>query len=968
VRGDRIEGISNMAQTDKLNQVLRRTGAWRRTIEVARALGAGVTIVLAVTLAAVMLDAALGLPAAGLVVLNIALLGTAIAMVGYLVWQWAANRFDARRIAMLIERRVSACGSRLINALELAAPAEGAHANTSAVLREMAIEEGIEAASSVQPQRVVDRQPMNRAMMTAAGAIAAVAVLYLLAPRVFGMVVPRLLNPTADLPPYTLVEFDITTEPQQIYHGKRARITATLGGPIVPTQASVVFTDREPRQRVPMQRVEEGVFVLPIERATESRTFYVDTPDGRSAAQVLSVLPVPLFERVTLRFDYPTYTGWPSVERRLDDTGLRALTGTQVTVIVESNLPLSEGRLVLTPGEQDSTQSHLVLEPMEMQVNVAAGSFTLTQTGEYRLTLFSEDGVESESPLTGAIEALADRTPTVQLLEPDLRVVAPEGFDVPIVMAASDDIGVERLDLHTRVNDDAAATEPMALDRQRPAYATGRTTIDLAALGAKAGDTVRAFATAYDNHPPASHSADSPSIEIKVVTEQAYRDLAREQYGIEQVLGEVERIRAEMDAIGKARDELIKRLEDLRDRMGERGTDGAELTDQEKAAMEAIEDALSDYADRLDELAKALNERAERDAIYEFEPAYQKSLHELAAALAQQAGAARHSLDDLSKRPGRKTVDEIIAQLKRDRGEAEQQDADNVLTELQLMQLAAVDRLLEQTDRIMDVAKLQKDLVEKLVTFRESMGELSADTRARLDRLAAEQAELRDELTDAADRLEDVGEDVADLLPIASNSAIELAQKIRDKLKVPDDQSAAATAALAGDGPTAYRAADEASRKLQSLIADCDGLCEAASNEIDGVLALTRQQLQRALSQMAQGRRARGNGFAGGGDTRGSGTGATGAHAGGPPNRATLMGPHTAGLSGPSATASSRKTGSYSPMREGAAEGHAPGVEQLDPTARETASAGAGLPGTPLPYRHLAEQYFRRIAEDSQPR
>ncbi len=64
-------------------------------------------------------------------------------------------------------------------------------------------------------------------------------------------------------------------------------------------------------------------FELDLERVERSRTFYIDTPQGRSRRYRLDVLPVPLFETVSVQYAYPSYTHWPATEGPLAAQGLR---------------------------------------------------------------------------------------------------------------------------------------------------------------------------------------------------------------------------------------------------------------------------------------------------------------------------------------------------------------------------------------------------------------------------------------------------------------------------------------------------------------------------------------------------------------------------------------------------------------------------------------------------------------------
>ncbi|MEZ6066418.1 MAG: hypothetical protein R3B90_12090 [Planctomycetaceae bacterium] len=145
----------------------------------------------------------------------------------------------------------------------------------------------------------------------------------------FATVVPRYLDPAGDHPPYTLVEFDVRLSPTPLYRSRPASIEVNIGGPEQVEQATVVWLPNgakgdQPAQprRLPMFRRDERSYVLEIAEASESARFYIDTPQGRSPTIKFDVLEVPFIEQVSLRYDYPAYTGWPSREQPLDTRGL----------------------------------------------------------------------------------------------------------------------------------------------------------------------------------------------------------------------------------------------------------------------------------------------------------------------------------------------------------------------------------------------------------------------------------------------------------------------------------------------------------------------------------------------------------------------------------------------------------------------------------------------------------------------
>src|SRR5262249_31577511 len=151
----------------------------------------------------------------------------------------------------------------------------------SAALVGKSVKEGEELAANLSSTDCVDFRRLRRPAALAAGMCLFLLVSYLVAPQAFGMVVPRLLDPTGDHPPYTLLRFEVTVAPDTIYCGRGATITVDLAGPQIPSQADIVLLRETGKQRTPMFRSGEGRFVLPIDHAELSCEFYVDTPVGR---------------------------------------------------------------------------------------------------------------------------------------------------------------------------------------------------------------------------------------------------------------------------------------------------------------------------------------------------------------------------------------------------------------------------------------------------------------------------------------------------------------------------------------------------------------------------------------------------------------------------------------------------------------------------------------------------------------
>ena len=138
------------------------------------------------------------------------------------------------------------------------------------------------------------------------GAFLAVSVVALGVPGLFSSAAARLFNPDAELPAFTLLAFEIKTDPDDVHMGRPVTIETVLRGPIVPAKAQLVYDDANGRRTFEMVAGGEGEFLLRLERPMESARFQIRTSEGRSAWQALVVRPEPVIESVRLRLE-PVY-------------------------------------------------------------------------------------------------------------------------------------------------------------------------------------------------------------------------------------------------------------------------------------------------------------------------------------------------------------------------------------------------------------------------------------------------------------------------------------------------------------------------------------------------------------------------------------------------------------------------------------------------------------------------------------
>ncbi|MDK1031623.1 MAG: hypothetical protein QGD94_06430, partial [Planctomycetia bacterium] len=533
-----------------------------------------------------------------------------------------------------------------------------------------------------------------------------------------------------------------------------------------------------------------------------------------------------------------------------------------------------------------------------------------------------------------------------------------------VVVAARDDVEVARIILLRSINGWAPTEAALKLEAPGPTYATAKYLFDLSVHGARAGDVITYYASAYDVYPGSAHFSDTPTFVIRVISEEEYLQYARAAYRTEELIAELEDFLRRIEELDALRKELLKQAEELERKIRD---SGGKLSDADMEELRQFARDQDEYADRMRELADRMLERVDKPTLYEFEASFKDMLKRMAQDLRGQAAemsALTLSFDQLQKRglrrlPSREYLQDSIAQL---RGAEEFMDnfhEEALLTDRQLQQLQKADELVALTEVIVAITEQQRELADRLGQFR-NKERLGPAEQIRARRMAQEQAELRAQLQAALEEMDTKAAEAQDILPKMSASLRKIVADIR-RLNVLRDQDNAATLAHAGRGRYAWPAADDAAAKLESLFEECggtQGMMARAAEDLDRALKLTKQKRSRGLQQWWQSR-----GMPG---TRQSGTGGAGGGYYGSRAQLTLMGPHASGGGESDARRGRGRRGRGRGAWRPAGRKEPEDAESITPEADVDRSRDVrGTLGVPVRYRGLAEEYFRRLADES---
>jgi hypothetical protein len=332
--------------------------------------------------------------------------------------------------------------------------------------------------------RIVSREALRRAAMSAAAATVALFVLgFFSAGPVSraGNLFALYLFP--DRMSLEVVPGDVKLRAGQPL-SIRARIPGTPGG-VVPV---LKYGDGKDWREARMTADKDGAsFTFGFDAIEKAFSYSVSAATARSRDYRVAVVRPPRVERIDLHYEYPRAFGLkPRLEE--DSGDIYGPVGTKVRISVHTDKPIANAALTMGDGKKVD---------LERGEEGAEGEITIAEDGSYRVALADSDGLSSAGDTEYFIRTLEDRPPDVRVLRPagDRQVTPIE--EVAIEARADDDFGIADFDLVYSVRGGTEKAVPFKRDGSGMTV-NGNRTVYLEDLGVQPGDFVTYYARARD--------------------------------------------------------------------------------------------------------------------------------------------------------------------------------------------------------------------------------------------------------------------------------------------------------------------------------------------------------------------------------------------------------------------------------------------------------------------------------------
>ena len=559
------------------------------------------------------------------------------------------------RFALFVERRCPPLQQRLISALELSDADPTLH---SPALLAAAGERAAALLRAADPSQVLDRGPLRTYLRLLGGTVALVLLCSALFGDEFAQAAQRCAHPLTayERPPRTL----ITVQPGdlEIVKGEDATLQVHFAGH-KPRRARIV---RRPSAAAPYQieelvvdRADSVAYTFP--QVQRSFRYAIAAGDDRSPEYEVRVIDPPAVKHLRLHYQHPAYSQLPD---RIEEEGgdIQGLPGTRVTLEIAASKPLSKATLVL-----DDTLS------LSAQLDGATArvSFQIERPGAYHIALVDRKGAQNSDPIRYAIQVREDHKPEVAIVDPGRDSDLPESLKMLLKAEASDDFSVEEIALVYRVNSGPEQRRALPISPQREVFLSH--IWDLSSANLLPEDRIYYHLEALDNNQVSGpqkgqsrqYALRFPSLyelyseadqaqgeQLSFLEEIATQGQAHQEYiervrrellkseelsweqkkeleatlaaeaerarAVEELAAELEKTIDSMKAEGTGSEELLDKLDHIRELMGDIATPEIQqaLADLQKAASNPDPQALADALKRFNEDQQAFQQRLDR--------------------------------------------------------------------------------------------------------------------------------------------------------------------------------------------------------------------------------------------------------------------------------------------------------------------------------------------------------------------
>ena len=718
-------------------------------------------------------------------VLTLSALAVTVAVAMWLLILPIAKTITLTGIARAIETRHPELQERLSSAVELLTSRDIPEIRGSETLIAALAAEASQDAGRVRPRTEVPLKAARPYLLAALSVLVVFGSLWALYPSITSRLLKRAVAPFMNLPNIKGDMLTVTPGDAILAEGQRLEIGVEVASKAV-KRASL-------RKRLPdgsersaymtsLPPSEQGYprFTITCPPAAEDFTYRVHAGDALSMDYSVTVVPPAIVKRLDAHYVYPAYTR-RAPETETDIPGdIRAVAGTKVTVSATTNKPVKSADVQINgrPAKDLTTQ----ILPGPGGTTVCKFQFELAprMRGRWALAMTDQYGFKNTSP-ERQIVALADKPPTVKIINPDVKRLRLKPSDrLPVQFSMSDDFGLAKAEFVVATDARKGAKVAVSLPDGRDAAnrtAAGEAPLLLSKLPLRGAKQFTFRLRAADNRPPdlkgpGEASSRTITVELDLSAESyAMQSLKSEEEairkGLEKVLHELKKTKEDSvpvkEQVAKAEEltkGLAERVDRMREHLAEAKAATAEVTP--KAAegtfaglepkLEKLEAEVAGAEDKTGQVKLADTAAQRGTAAAEADQHVDKAIgltEELLKGLDKMAEAVQlaQALTDMAAEEAALAAQAAQQEVPGDWQRDQEQLAGNVGELVADTPAAQQAQLARDQQAAQDMAADARQLQKEQLALAEETGQLAevAKVDQALENLAAEQAQLAKE-------------------------------------------------------------------------------------------------------------------------------------------------------------------------------------------------------------------------------
>ncbi len=956
-----IEAPVSVKDAVALLNGVRRRAVWR--LALVRGLWVGLTLIAL----CFYMDAVMQLGSWARLGLNLAAIAATVGVV-VLTQRWL-NRTVARdkMLARLVESEHPEIGNDLTNAIDFEHRLDdrGVGGASPALMRK-GIERAVQSFDQIEQLESLKPPTLRQEYYILVAVLAVWAISMIVFSGWMFTEVPRFLWPYADHPPYSATQLIVDPAGAVVDYGKALTVKVTTRGR-EPKEVALLVRNPESGEanKVPMFKSQDGSYFQTIEDIRSDLIYWAGIERGRSKYYRASLCKTPRIESVRVHYRYPSYSRLQERNTTLSesDNTLKAYKGTEVTMNVTSNRPLSGGEINIGNRSYACTQQ---------PDNTAQVVFPLTDQGDFSLTVKDVEGNVSTAPFKGKATIIPDNKPMISITTPAVQSLAIPTAKVPILIEAQDDLGISDVSIYRSFNESDDARKHLMQERDGGVFVNVMDTLDLADLGVRPGDVIDFYATATDSLPESPQTISTEPYKLQIISEEEFAEMMRNEMTAKDLRLKYDNILSQMEELIAAQEQLARETQALQESLAKSGDAPPSQDSQQK--LQDLEKRQGELAEKTQSLAKKLAEESKTAPVFDIEKDYKQFLSDFSESMTTAEGHMNNSAREMKdgSQAGEKPSPHVANAM---------EEQEKALESLGAQTKEMRDKIQQANKEIEQVMKLMADVETFKMLYTEqknltretkSFSEIEADdldTRVRLKELGERETAIHKGLDTLKKQFREHGEEIREAYPKVADDAQKIASEIEER-RIADLMQTGAGFLNQGNGVEGYPSVAEALKQMAAMISFCEGTggkgCKNCEFRLKIQMMLNPGD---TMNQLAQGL---GMGM-GSGMGMGMGMGLAGALGrgasgyGGGQSFMSVFGNDTFGRDTlkESTTIPGAEKKEAQAVNAPARHDLSGNIEELTPQSKQDKESNvAGDSRMMAEYRQLIEAYFRRLAED----